>query len=216
MIAPLISKNKTLHHFEEFRFALFPRRGGRALELDNVEQLAWMGRFIGRLHAVGACRDFQHRPILDIQTHGVLPYQFLLENNFIPNYLKDQYCRTMDIVLKKIETAFFAAGKIKLIRLHGDCHIGNVLWNDLGPHIVDLDDSVMGPAIQDIWMLLSGDQSQHMSQLHIILEGYREFFDFNFSELHLPEAMRTLRMIQYSAWLAGIRFFVFGRILRFL
>lgn len=203
VIAPIASQNKTLHHYQEFRFALFPRRGGRALELDNVDQLEWMGRFIGRLHAVGACRSYHHRPILDIKTHGILPYQFLIKNNFIPNYLKDQYCSIMDAVLKQIEIAYHAAGPLKLIRLHGDCHIGNVLWNDAGPHIVDLDDSVMGPAIQDIWMLLSGDNSQHLSQLHIILDGYREFFDFNPSELHLPEAMRTLRMIQYSAWIAS-------------
>lgn len=202
VIAPLLANNKTLHHYQEFRFALFPRRGGRALELDNIEQLAWMGRFIGRLHAVGACRAFKHRPVLDIQSNGYLPYQFLLDHDFIPDYLKQKYCHTMDTVLKKIEEAYRDAGSINYIRLHGDCHIGNVLWNDAGPHIVDLDDAVMGPAIQDIWMLFSSDSIQHESERHIILQGYREFFDFNPAELRLPEAMRALRMIQYSAWLA--------------
>lgn len=203
VIAPLANmNNETLHHYQGFRFALFSRHGGHALELDNFEQLEWMGRFIGRLHAVGACRPFKHRPKLDIQTHGHIPYHFLIKNDFIPTYLKQDYCQTVDTVLKKVEDTFQQAGTVKYIRLHGDCHLGNVLWNDAGPHIVDLDDSVMGPAIQDIWMLLSGDAAHISSQLHVILRGYREFSDFNPCELQLIEAMRTLRMIQYSAWLA--------------
>lgn len=204
VIAPLISaNNETLHHYNEHRFALFPRRGGHALELDNEEQLAWMGRFIGRLHAVGACRSYQHRSRLDVQTHGYIPYQFLLESDFIPAYLKQNYRETAATVLKKIEEAYQNAGPIHYIRVHGDCHLGNVLWNDAGPHIVDLDDSEMGPAVQDIWMLLSGDRAHTAYQLDVILEGYREFYDFNSNELRLPEAMRTLRMIQYAAWLAN-------------
>jgi Ser/Thr protein kinase RdoA (MazF antagonist) len=204
VIAPLANADgETLHEYQNYRFALFPRRGGHALEQDNLDQLEWMGRFIGRLHAVAACRPFQHRGALNAQTHGYLPYQFLIKNNFIPAYLKTQYCEIVDAALKLIDQLFANITDLKLIRLHGDCHLGNVLWNDAGPHIVDLDDAVMGPAIQDIWMLLSGDILQTRLQLSIILDAYNEFYDFDMRELQLIEAMRTLRMIQYSAWLAN-------------
>ncbi len=203
VIAPLTnSDGKTLHEYQNYRFALFPRRGGHALEQDNLDQLAWMGRFIGRLHAVAACRPFQYRDELNVQTHGYIPYQFLLTHHFIPPFLKIQYCETIEALLNRITQLFTGITDLKLIRLHGDCHLGNVLWNDAGPHIVDLDDAVMGPAIQDIWMLLSGDILQTKLQLNILLEGYCEFHDFDMRELQLIEAMRTLRMIQYSAWLA--------------
>lgn len=203
VIAPLISGDgKTLHHYQDFRFALFPRKGGRALELDNLEHLEWMGRFIGRLHAVGACHTFQHRIKLDVHSYGHAPYQFLLENNFIPSELKHNFCFVMDALLSRIEQCFHEAGSIDYIRLHGDCHAGNVLWSDTGPHIVDLDDCLMGPAIQDIWMLLSGNREQVKVQLDRILDGYCEFYDYNPRELYLVEALRTLRMIHYAGWLA--------------
>lgn len=203
VIAPIASaSNETLHHYQEFRFALFPRRGGHALELDNLDQLEWMGRFIGRLHAVGATKPYQHRPRLDVQTHGYGPFSYLMEHDFIPAYLKNNYQVMGETVLEKITKLYQLVGPIDYIRVHGDCHVGNVLWNDAGPHIVDLDDSEMAPAIQDIWMLLSGDVAQNEIQISRILDGYCEFFDFNFLELRLIEALRTLRMIQYSAWIA--------------
>lgn len=204
VIAPLMNEDgKTLHEYQGFRFALFPRRGGHALEQDNLDQLEWMGRFIGRLHAVAACKPYTHRPALTITTHGYQPYEFLKKNNFIPAFLKNDYYLTIENILQKISEVSKTISDLKIIRLHGDCHLGNVLWNNEGPHIVDLDDSVMGPAIQDIWMLLSGDPLQMRIQLHTILDGYREFHDFDMRELHLIEVMRTLRMIQYSAWLAN-------------
>jgi Ser/Thr protein kinase RdoA (MazF antagonist) len=202
VVAPLITNKHTLHHYQDFRFALFPRQGGRALELDNLAQLAWMGRFLGRLHAAGSCEKFQHRNILNIENYGLIPYHFLLENNFIPEHLKHNYCRIVETALQLIEKKFQPISDMKLIRLHGDCHIGNVLWNDAGPQIVDLDDCMMGPAIQDIWMLLSGDEIQMNVQLEHILQGYCEFADFDYRELHLIEALRTLRMLHYSGWLA--------------
>jgi len=203
VVAPWMTDSKeTLHVYKGFRFALFPRWGGRALELDKLDQLEWMGRFIGRLHAVGACRPFQHRPRLDTQTHGYDTYHFLIENNFIPTDIKANYCHTVESVLQKIAQQFQQVGAVNYIRLHGDMHAGNVLWNDAGPHIVDLDDCVMGPAVQDIWMLLSGNEMQMEAEIACILRGYCEFHDFNFSELRLIEALRTLRMLQYSAWLA--------------
>lgn len=203
VIAPLVSTaGQTLHYYQDFRFALFPRQGGRALELDNLLHLEWMGRLIGRLHAVGASQRFKHRLTLDVQTYGIEPYQFLLENNFIPAELKHNFCFTMDALLPKIEYCFRLAGRLDSIRLHGDCHAGNVLWNDAGPRIVDLDDCLMGPAIQDIWMLLSGQKEQVKIQLNTILDGYCEFHDYNPRELRLIEPLRTLRMIHYSGWLA--------------
>lgn len=204
VVAPWMNDDgQTLHEYKSFRFALFPRFGGRALELDSMEQLAWMGRFIGRLHAVSACRPFQHRPTLDVQTHGYASYEFLIKNQFIPAHLEKSYATTVERLLQNIESIYRHVGPLKLIRLHGDIHPGNVLWRDTGPHIVDLDDCVMGPAVQDIWMLLSGDEMQVDGQLEHILRGYREFHDFNPREIYLMEALRGLRMLQYSAWLAN-------------
>ncbi len=203
IIAPLTMQGATLHEYGGFRFALFPRRGGRPLEIDNKEQLEWMGRFIGRLHALGAAKKFQHRMHLDVESYGYAPYRFLLENNFIPHDVKTNYCQTVESLLARMEEIFANLGPLNYIRLHGDCHAGNVLWNDTGPQIVDLDDCLMGPAIQDIWMLLSGTtESEIKDQLHFILEGYEEFHDFNYAEFRLVETLRTLRMIHYSAWLA--------------
>lgn len=201
VVAPLIIGDQTLHVYNNFRFALFPRQGGRPLELDNLEHLEWMGRFIARIHAVGAMRPFEHRLQLDVQSYGYEPYQFLLTHNFIPAELKHNFCLAVETLLLKIKQNFQNIESIDNIRLHGDCHAGNVLWNN-GPQFVDLDDCLMGPAIQDIWMLLSGSREQIDLQLRHILLGYREFYDFNPREIHLVETLRTLRMIHYSGWLA--------------
>jgi Ser/Thr protein kinase RdoA (MazF antagonist) len=203
VVAPLsMIPPQTLYLYNNFPFALFPRQGGRALELDNLEHLEWIGRFIGRLHTVGACKKFQHRLNLNVQSYGYNPYHFLIEQNFIPTELKQNYSFIVESALAKIMQKFEQINP-QYIRLHGDCHVGNILWNDSGPRIVDLDDCLMGPAIQDIWMLLSGNTEDEINlQLNKILKGYREFCDFNFREVHLIEALRTLRMIHYSAWLA--------------
>lgn len=202
IIAPIIINNQSVHHYNEFRFALFPKHIGHALELDNSEQLEWMGRFIGRLHRVSACHPFQHRIQLTSKSYGDEPYAFLIEHGFIPDYLAANFCRTAETALQKIKQIIESVGPIRSIRLHGDCHAGNVLWNESGPHIVDLDDCLMGPAIQDIWMLLSGEPKQMDIQLDKILQGYCTFHDFNYSERHLVEPLRTLRMLHYSGWLA--------------
>ena len=202
VIAPMVVQGCTLHNYQNFRFALFKRQGGRPLELDNADHLEWMGRFLGRLHAVSALQPFQHRLRLDVETYGHAPYQFLLANHFIPDYLQENYCRTTETLLEKITACFKAIGPLQYIRLHGDCHAGNVLWNETGPFIVDLDDALMGPAIQDIWMLLSGTREQSKKELNSILNGYEEFYDFDFREFHLIEALRSLRMLHYSGWLA--------------
>jgi Ser/Thr protein kinase RdoA (MazF antagonist) len=203
VVAPLVDKTgRTLHEFEGFRFTISPRQPGRAPELDDPDTLEWMGRFIGRIHAVGAIEPFVHRPTITIATFGVEPYRYIIANGFIPPDLEAAYISTVEDALQRVQVAFARAEPVTLIRLHGDCHPGNVLWSDAGPHFVDFDDCRMGPAVQDIWMLLSGDRAAMTRQLSDVMEGYREFHDFNPRELLLMEALRTLRLIHYSGWLA--------------
>ena len=203
VVAPLVDQTgRTLHEFEGFRFTISPRQPGRAPELDDSDTLAWMGRFIGRIHAVGAIEPFAHRPTISIETFGVEPYRYIIANGFIPPDLEVAYLSTVEDALQRVRAAFARAEPVSLIRLHGDCHPGNVLWSDTGPHFVDFDDCRMGPAVQDIWMLLSGDRAAMTRQLSDFMEGYQEFHDFNPRELLLVEALRTLRLIHYSGWLA--------------
>ncbi len=192
----------TLHTFGEFRFTLYPRQGGRSPELDDRNTLAWMGRFIGRIHAVGALRPFVARPALNIVRFGEEPSEFLLANDFIPADLVSAYRTVVAQALDGVRHCFDRAGEIRALRLHGDCYAGNVLWTEGGPHFVDFDDSRMGPAMQDLWMLLSGEPLAMARQLSDVLSGYEDFFEFDRRELHLLEALRTLRLIHYSAWIA--------------
>ncbi|CAH1198208.1 Stress response kinase A [Candidatus Nitrotoga sp. BS] len=203
VVPALVLGGKTLHTFEGFRFAVFSKHGGRAPELEDRNTLEWMGRFLGRIHAIGALKPYQHRPILDIASFGVKPLDFLLTNNFIPADLETAYRSVAEQALAGVRHCFERAGSnVKSLRLHGDCHAGNVLWTDDGPHFVDFDDSRMGPAVQDLWMLLSGERVDMVRQLNDVLAGYEDFYDFDSRELHLIEALRTLRLIHYSAWLA--------------
>jgi Ser/Thr protein kinase RdoA (MazF antagonist) len=193
---------QTLHRFNEFRFAVFRMHGGRAPELEDRATLEWMGRFIGRIHAIGALTPYCARPALDSVTFGEEPRDYLLAHGFIPDGLRAAYGSVVEQALAGVRACFDRAGETSLLRLHGDCHCGNVLWTDAGPHFVDFDDSRMGPAVQDLWMLLSGERTDMVRQLSDLLAGYEDFFDFNPRELHLVEALRTLRLIHYSAWLA--------------
>ncbi|MDX1253218.1 MAG: serine/threonine protein kinase [Gammaproteobacteria bacterium] len=203
VVAPLVDEaGRTLHEFEGFRFALFPRRAGRTPELDDPDTLEWMGRFIGRIHAVGAIRPFQHRPTLNIESFGDEPFHFLMEHGFIPRELEPAYRSVAEDVLAQVRQCYAQTPGIENIRLHGDCHAGNILWSGAGPHFVDFDDCRMAPAVQDLWMLLSGDRAAMTTQLSYIVDGYSEFHDFNSPELRLVEALRTLRIIHYSGWLA--------------
>ena len=203
VIPALARDGKTLHAFEGFRFAIFPKHGGRAPEFEDRNTLEWMGRFLGRVHAIGSLKSFERRLTLDIDSFGVEPLNFLLHNHFIPSDLDDAYRSVAGQALAGVRICFErAGGNISMLRLHGDCHAGNVLWTDGGPHFVDFDDSRMGPAVQDLWMLLSGERTEMARQLNDVLAGYEDFYDFDSSELHLIEALRTLRLIHYSAWLA--------------
>jgi Ser/Thr protein kinase RdoA (MazF antagonist) len=161
-----------------------------------------MGRFIGRIHAIGALEPYRSRPVLDIESFGEEPRDYLLSHGFIPDDIHEAWSSVVNQALEGIACAFDRAGKVQNLRLHGDCHAGNVLWTDTGPHFVDFDDSRMGPAIQDLWMLLSGERSDMTRQLNDLMAGYRRFYDFDARELALVEALRTLRLIHYSAWIA--------------
>jgi Ser/Thr protein kinase RdoA (MazF antagonist) len=197
-----LAGRETLHCFDGYRFAVFPKHGGRAPELEDRATLEWMGRFIGRIHAVGALQPFRERPALDVVSFGDEPRDYLLSHSFIPDDLKEAYLSVVTQALDGVRRCYDRAGDAGTLRLHGDCHVGNVLWTDAGPHFVDFDDSRTGPAIQDLWMLLSGERPDMVRQLSDLLAGYEDFFDFNERELHLIEALRTLRLIHYSAWLA--------------
>ncbi len=203
VIAPSQDSNgETLHQHDVFLFAVYPRCGGRWPDLENRAKRQQMGRFLGRLHAVGSVDRFAHRGNLDIDMLGRSARTFLLEQRLIPDYLVEAYSTLSAELLEQIQDRFDAARPLRQIRLHGDCHPGNILWTDAGPHFVDLDDSRNGPAIQDIWMLLSGDTEEMRTQLEDLLEGYQTFCDFEYSGVLLIEALRTLRIMHYAAWIA--------------
>ena len=208
VVAPFAFAGRTLHEFEGFRVAVFPRRGGRAPDLEDAKTLEWLGRFIGRIHAVGRVEPFKHRPALDIESFGEEPRAFLLASGFIPAELLEPWKQAAGLALEGVRHAYARAGEVAAIRVHGDCHPSNVLWTPEGgntaggPHFVDLDDARMAPAVQDLWMLVSGDRRSMGRQLGHLLAGYEDFAEFDDRELNLVEALRTLRLIHYSAWLA--------------
>lgn len=203
VVAPLRnSDGVTLHQFSGFRYALYPRRGGRFPDLEVPDTLLRLGHFLGRLHALGERMPFRHRPAIDIERFGSEPRQFLLAGDFIASHYQPEYRELSAALLKRIEEIFPVGNTPGWLRLHGDFHPGNILWTDQGAHIVDLDDCATGPAVQDLWMLLSGDRQEQLLQLDELLAGYEEFRDFDRRELRLIEALRTLRIMHYAAWLA--------------
>nr|CAA6829096.1 MAG: YihE protein, required for LPS synthesis [uncultured Thiotrichaceae bacterium] len=203
VVAPLLdASGESLHQHDVFRFALYPRRGGRTPELDDPEQLEVIGRFMARIHLSGEQSDFQHRPSVDIESYGIETSTWLLGSGHLPMGLEQAYSMLIDDLLAKIKDHFSAAGDFKMLRVHGDAHPGNLLWREGQLHIVDFDDARMGPSVQDLWMFLSGDRQFRTARLADVLEGYTQFRDFNPRELHLIEALRTLRIIHYAVWLA--------------
>jgi len=192
----------TLHQHAGFRFAVYPKQGGRMPEFDRADTLEWMGRFLGRIHAVGATADFAHRPALNLETFGYASRDVLRNGRWLPADLIAAWDSVVEHALASVAHCYERAGRVHAIRLHGDCHVGNVLWTEAGPHFVDFDDSRMGPAVQDLWMLLSGEREAQQAQMSAILKGYEDFMEFDPRELHLVEALRTLRLIHYAAWLA--------------
>jgi Ser/Thr protein kinase RdoA (MazF antagonist) len=202
VVAPLALNGATLHRHAGFRFAVYPKQGGRPPEFDRPDTLTRMGRFLGRIHAVGAQANFLHRPTLDLESFGFASRDFLRDGNWLPPDLIAAWDSVVDHALASVAYCYERAGHVHAIRLHGDCHAGNVLWTEDGPHFVDFDDSRMGPAVQDLWMLLSGERDEQQVQFNEILKGYEDFAEFDPRELHLVEALRTLRLIHYAAWLA--------------
>ena len=208
-VGPLVIEGRTLHHFGGFAFSVSPRRGGRPPELDDWEVLEWIGRFLARIHTVGAGQPFKHRPALDLQSFGTESRDWLLGHDKVPLDVQAAWTTACDKALGMIAASGLdgAHKAFHPIRLHGDCHPGNILWTPTerpggGPHFVDLDDARTGPAVQDLWMLLSGDRAQRSGQLSAMVEGYEQFREFDRRELVLIEPLRTLRLIHYSAWLA--------------
>jgi len=216
-VAPLVLDGRTLHQHGGFSFSVSPRRGGRRPELDDFDVLEWIGRFLARIHTVGAKKPFTNRPRLDVQSFGVESMQWLLEHDKVPLDVQSAWTKVCQNAIDLVAThsVLTRAGGlddsgVAVLRLHGDCHPGNILWTPAdaapaagpGPHFVDLDDARTGPAVQDLWMLLSGDRSQRTRQLGALVDGYEQFRDFNRAELALIEPLRTLRLIHYSAWLA--------------
>lgn len=201
IVAPLNIEGKTLFEFNTFRFAVFPRQGGRSPELEIPETLKQLGRVLGRMHAIGAARPFTERPKITVQNFGFDSLSFLLDNDIISQEVRANYQQAAEEALELVSNRYEAILP-RNIRLHGDCHPGNLLWRDDAPHFVDLDDCRTGPAIQDLWMLLSGSSDEMSIQFRDILEGYETFFEFDPSELALIESLRTLRILHYSAWLA--------------
>ena len=203
VIPPLAtSGGATLLRHQGFRFALFPRQGGRWPELEIADNLVWIGRFLGRIHQLGAGRPFQHRPRLEPLAMGREPVAFLLDHALVPPQQEARYRELTNALLTRVEAAFERLGEEDWIPLHGDCHPGNILWTDQGPHFVDMDDCRTGPAIQDLWMLLSGERREMAIQLDLLREGYQTFRPFPAAQVALIEPLRTLRMIHYAGWIA--------------
>lgn len=202
VIAPLSIQGTTLQQYNGFYFSLFPCQGGRQFEVDNLNHLEWVGRFMGRIHKAGQSKTFKHRLPLTLENFLFEPQQYLLQYSEIPSYLRLPFDTALNLLVDLTQTKFNNAGHFSTQRLFGDCHPGNILWTDKGPHFVDLDDSVTGPAIQDLWMMLNGDKQEQAIQLDVLLEGYNEFCDFDARELQLIEPLRAIRMVNYMYWLA--------------
>lgn len=202
VVPPLQFDHQTLFEHQGFRFAVFPRRGGRAPDLEDLDHLEWIGRFIGRIHLLGQAEPFVHRHRLIPGEFGGRAREQVLNSPLLPPEHRDAYQSISRDLLQLIGQRF-ALIEPKLIRLHGDCHPGNILWTDEGPHFVDMDDGCNGPAVQDLWMLLSGEREEMTLQLDALLSGYRTFHDFDPAELELIEPLRGLRQLHYTAWLAA-------------
>jgi Ser/Thr protein kinase RdoA (MazF antagonist) len=200
--SPLVIGGTSLLRFADFRLAAFPWMRGRSPELDAPEARVVLGRALGRFHQIGATRAFAVRPRISVQRLGWEAREQVLDSTLLPERLGERYEHISRELLARIGEAFDAAGAVRQIRLHGDCHLGNLLWNEQGPVFVDLDDCATGPRVQDLWMMLSGSPDEQQHQWAQLLEGYRQFSDFDYSEVRLIEPLRSLRMLHHAAWVA--------------
>jgi Ser/Thr protein kinase RdoA (MazF antagonist) len=200
--APVRLEGRTLFKYREFRFAAFPWMAGRAPELDAPEARQIFGRTLARMHQIGARQPFLVRPKLGVRRLGWEAREQVLSGELLPEYLHARYESVSATLLERVEQTFHEAGDVRDIRIHGDCHMGNLLWNERGPVLVDLDDCAMGPRVQDLWMMLAGSGSEQQRQWSELLEGYAQFADFDFREVRLIEALRALRMLHHAAWVS--------------
>ncbi len=203
VVAPLEQNGSTLHEHGGFRFAVFPWQPGRTPEITSLEDFHVLGRYIGRLHLLGAREPFRHRVRLTVNEFGDASVARLRASQFLPPDIVGPYCVLAEQLLPTLHQVFDVAGDVVMIRLHGDFHLGNILWSEYGPYLVDFDDCITGPAVQDLWMVLSGDQEEVEAQLSYLIAGYRAFAPFNPAELQLIEPLRTLRLLRYNAWIAA-------------
>jgi Ser/Thr protein kinase RdoA (MazF antagonist) len=201
VVAPERLDGATLLDYHGFRYAVYPRRGGRWPELATADDRVLMGRFLGRLHRVGGTRRFQHRAALSVDAMVRSSAEIISAGEWLPDYLRARYAESAQAIAEQAQAAFSAVAP-RYLRVHGDCHRGNVLWTETGPHFVDLDDCAMGPAVQDLWMLLAGSRAEMTAQCRDLLEGYEQFNEFDRGELALIEPLRAMRMVHYAAWLA--------------
>lgn len=201
VVAPLQCQGRTLHQHAGFLYAVFPRRGGRQPELEQPEVLAWIGRLMARFHVQGGAADFRHRPRLDAASFGDAAIAQLRLSPRLPAVLAPQWLALAEEAMVPVRAAFDGLPDLVWRRCHGDCHPGNILWTPDGPHFVDLDDSRMAPAVQDLWMLLPGERSEQAAALADLLAGYEDMAEFDYRELRLIEPLRTLRLLHYAAWL---------------
>ena len=198
VVAPERISGETIFEYADYYFAVFPRQGGHPPNLENKDDLEVLSRSIARIHAIGSRKSFNHRQEFSVERLGYASRRFILDSNFLPSELIESYASTTENLLKNIDSDLIETDQI---RIHGDCHMGNVLWRNEISHFVDFDDCLNGPAIQDLWMLLSGEKEEQLSQINIILDAYNEFNNFNASSLSVIEALRTLRIIHHAAWI---------------
>lgn len=201
VVAPLAHAGRTLHEHRGFRFAVYPWQPGRAPEITHDEDFRVLGRYLGRLHLLGARAPFRHRPRLTVEEFGAASIARLRQTDVLPGDAMEPFCALGEELLPPLRQAL--AADVPTMRVHGDFHLGNILWSESGPYLVDFDDCLTGPAVQDFWMVLSGGHEDVERQLSHLIAGYREFADFNIAELQLIEALRTLRLLRYNAWIAA-------------
>ena len=202
VVPPLSIKGQTLNRAHGFRLAVYPCRGGRAPELDDLDMLEQLGRLVARIHLVGEQQHFEHRPAIDVDSYLIEPCRVVLASDYLPRELRDSYKSLVDDIEELVEACVDRSQGYDAIRLHADFHPGNVLVNNGAFHIVDFDDCRSGPAIQDLWMFLSGNREEQRPQLNALLDGYEQFREFDAAELHLVEALRSMRIVHYTGWLA--------------
>jgi Ser/Thr protein kinase RdoA (MazF antagonist) len=200
--APLVRDGQSLFVHARLRFAAFPYLAGRAPELDDRATLALLGRTLARIHAIGSRGRFAHRPALTIDRLGDKARRQVIASGFVPEALGTQYARVSEQLIGRVRQCFDGFGPMPELRIHGDCHVGNILWRQNGPLFVDLDDCMSGPRIQDLWMFLSGDAASQQSNWAALMEGYEMFGEFDYAELTLVEALRSLRILHHAAWIA--------------